>query len=644
MWINQGIWLRVLRLNKLFPIVFAVSFLLLPLDANQNWFKTRKVKDQFEKAVMHYNEGRYAVAETILNKLLDNDPGEYATASSMLLMKTTAHLGRYNEAKAVGRAFLESYPASKYTAEIYLTFGDIFIEEGLYVSAYRMYLRARGISSDEKFIKKVDQRIIKTLTLNIPPGVIEELLALEYNGHNRSILILTKAYAEIYEGKPDECALTLAQIEPDQVPDLYFSLYEQLLLASYRPGNPTLSFAVIVPLSGENQDWGKSFLKGVQESVNLNPVRGRNISYIIYDNRSQAIETIHAIRTLSRDPKVLALIGPLSDPNALIAACSIANTKVPLLIPNSVQNGLTTLSDYIVQLNSNLDTRGRLAAEYAVRYLGLKNIAILAPADEMGQTLTDAFVQELDQLGISPVAVEWYSGTPENLRRQFTAIRRAAWALQAKAKPDEDLLGIEIDSLDAMFDISVEDFFNIQTEDEETLSPSDSNKVVLETIDGIYMPIRPEHLSYIGTQLPMYNLNTVIIGNEGWQNLDVLNQESIGPHLKRLVLITDHFIRGNLIDPQMVENSKYKLSFYQGFDSAQLLLTTLGSTIPKREAILQRLATIDEYRGSAYMYSFAETEPNLNTALQVIQYDRYKFDEVGYFKGDSLVQVQVPAP
>jgi len=634
----------VLRLNKLCQIVLAVSFLLLPLEANQNWFKTRMVKDQFEKAVMHYNEGRYAVAETILNKLLSNNPGKYTTASTMLLMKTTAHLGRYDEAKAVGREFLESYPSSRYTAEIYQTFGDIFIEEGLYESAYRMYLRARGMSADEGFIQKVDKRIKKTLTLNIPPNVIEELISLEPDIYSRSILILTKAYEEIYEGKPDECALTLSQIEPDQVPDSYFSLYEQLLLASYRPGNPTLSFAVIVPLSGENRDWGKSFLKGVQESVNLNPVRGKNISYIIYDNRSRAIETIHAIRTLSRDPKVLALIGPLTDPNALIAACSIANTNIPLLIPNSMQNGLTSLSDYIIQLNSNLDTRGRLAAEYAVRYLGLKNIAILAPADEMGQTLTDAFVQELDQLGVSPVIVEWYSGTPENLRRQFRAIRKAAWALQTKARPNEDLLGIEIDSLDAMFDISVEDFFDIQTDDEETLSPSDSDKVVLETIDGIYMPIRPEDLSYVGTQLPMYNLNTVIIGNEGWQNLDVLNQESIGPHLKRLVLITDHFVRGNLIEPRMMEDPEYQLSFYQGFDSAQLLLTALGSTVPKREALLKRLATIDEYRGSAYMYSFAETEPNLNTALQVIQYDRYQFGEVGFFKGDSLVQAQVPAP
>ena len=67
----------------------------------------------------------------------------------------------------------------------------------------------------------------------------------------------------------------------------------------------------------------------------------------------------------------------------------------------------------------------------------------------------------------------------------------------------------------------------------------DSAKVVLETIQAIYIPIRPEELTYIGTQLPLYNLKTMLFGNENWLEMRLLNQEVIGPHVSGMRVITD---------------------------------------------------------------------------------------------------------
>ena len=56
------------------------------------------------------------------------------------------------------------------------------------------------------------------------------------------------------------------------------------------------------------------------------------------------------------------------------------------------------------------------------------------------------------------------------------------------------------------------------------MSTLDSSKVVLSSIDGIYFPINLDDLEFIGPQVPMYNLETKIIGNNNIE-IDVENRE-----------------------------------------------------------------------------------------------------------------------
>ena len=84
------------------------------------------------------------------------------------------------------------------------------------------------------------------------------------------------------------------------------------------------------------------------------------------------------------------------------------------------------------------------------------------------------------------------------------------------------MINLEIDSLDALFDVDVNDFFSLPNDDEEKMSKSDSLKVELETIQALYIPIGLDELTYLGTQLPFYNLKTNIFGNENWLNIKLL--------------------------------------------------------------------------------------------------------------------------
>ena len=77
-----------------------------------------------------------------------------------------------------------------------------------------------------------------------------------------------------------------------------------------------------------------------------------------------------------------------------------------------------------------------------------------------------------------------------------------------KEESFDEALGMKIDSLDALFDISAEDFFDLPKSEKKKMSAADSAKIILNTIQGIYLPINKADLAYIGPQIPMYNFNT----------------------------------------------------------------------------------------------------------------------------------------
>ncbi len=635
---------KVLLLNKLIIWIGIVLICNALLLSNQSWFKNRSIKEQLKKAVVHYNEGRFATTETILKKILKQEHDNYQSVTWYLMMKADYGLNKIEEARGIARNVLQSYPKSAYVKDVFSCLGDMFVDEGKYSAALRMYLRARSLQSDELFLEKIDRRIMNTLKVNISLPGVDEMLSVEFDLKNRSILLLSKAYGAIFSGQPDDGAQILSGINIDHVPTRYFDFYEELLLATYRPSRKNITIGVVLPLSGEYQSNGTLFLEGLKSAVQAQTEGLRNFSLIIYDNRSRGIETIQTVKMLAKKPEIIAIIGPLNAGNALIAANTLSGSVIPLLIPSSVQDGLVTLGANVFQLNSDEKTRGRLAARYAVQKLGLKNIAVLAPSNEMGHNLVDAFCGELDLLGFAPVKVEWYFGIPEDLQRQFNSIRKTAWDLMPKDDEYAEFLGMEIDSLDALFKISVDDFFDLQKDTEKELSAKDSSKINLDTIDGMYMPIPLDHLSYLATQFPIYNLETQVIGNESWQDLDILNQENIGPHLDKMVVITN---RKEIFYNEILSRAGYHKNnefFYQGVDCVQLLSAVITEDKLDRRTILKSLNSIDEFHGSERIFSFSGEPPNLNKALQVLQYDQNSFSLVGFFKGDSLITSSYQSP
>ena len=613
---------------------------MFSLIFSQGWIQSQVIERKFNQAVENYNEGKYATTSTILKRLLADNPLSFEEPSLLLLLKSQVALNQTEQAKETARVFFAKFPKTIYLVNIMETLGDLYVNESAFESAYRMYHRSRSLSSNFKTTNKIDSKLLKLIKVRLPSSILNEMLILESKKESINIHLLAKANSDMLNGLPDESAIILNKIDPLFLPDIYALFYENLLRRSYEPPSAVLMVGIVLPISGENAKEGEAFLSGFYAGEKSFNKDNQRLSILVKDTRSNDLQAIIDARNLEKMNQIKTIISPLNEQSSLAITSALSNTDLPIILTNTQQNDLSNINSKTFHFNSTLATQGKMAARYAVNQLGLKFLAVVSPADQNGEIQTDAFIKEVDLLGANVVVSEWYSGQPKNLKRQFKNIRRIAFDLLPKEENYDEALGMSIDSLDALFDISTEDYFDLPKKKKNKMSSSDSSKVILSTIDGIYLPINLDDLEFIGPQIPMYNLETKIIGNNNWQNLNILQKENIGPHIKGLSIITN-FTQQNT-DPELY-NGNQQYSFYNGYNVAKLL-TQVDIEDQSRELLNNALRNLDFHKGVGFFYSPSLSNKQINSAFQIIEFDGKGFKHQGVFRGDSLELILTQNP
>ena len=152
--------------------------------------------------------------------------------------------------------------------------------------------------------------------------------------------------------------------------------------------------------------------------------------------------------------------------------------------------------------------------------------------------------------------------------------------------------------------------FNL--EKEESI---DSTKVILETIDGLFYPVSSNALEFVASQVSLSNLETQLLGNENWLNLDLLKQESVSPHISDMLFVSNYI-------PKYLNNSEYDYdpslnnAFHFGIDFSNFLI---NSNFNKSRFILDSSSS---YEGVTRNFDFSNS--NLNQAPKVIRFSNRK--------------------
>ena len=580
--------------------------------------------EKFEEAFQFYKDGRFRLSEQTFKSILSKHRDFKDPVSHLFIAKSQYRQGFWSDARRTCKTFLANYKNSPYEIDIYTLLGDCAFNEDKITLAFQNYLKARKNIFNVAYKNELDQRIHNCIGLGLSEEKIEGMLFRERNNFNRAIINLARSYQAWLQGNSFNMKSMIKEIDTYYLPGKFSNLFGELRkVANENPIRPT-SLGVIIPLSGASKKLGENYLLGLVESHNSS-----NIRLIVYDSAGSGLNTLRIIKNIHKNNLISGVIGPLTDEEVFVLAG--LKLDIPVLIPKLSPEGLPELNESLFFLSPSIKTLAEKTAQLIVKELGFTSVAILSPGYGLNKLKTDFFIEECQQLGLDPVAIEWYMDTPLDLSRQLISIRQKAWELTPQENDHSKLKNLEIDSLDALFDVDVQDFFSLPNDNEKKMDKKDSSKVELETIQAIYIPIGSEELTYVGTQLPFYNLKTNIFGNENWLNIKLLNQKVIGPHVQGLRVVSD-LLSANINEEYGLNSNYYNLAFAQ----MEFFESILGNNYLNKKQLTQELRSQEGYFGANLTIVFSGTNKNENKAVQILQYQNQKMIINGVFDDNKL--------
>ena len=588
----------------------------------------------FNKAIEQFKKSRFNFAADYFQEILIQKKNYEDPVTHLLLAKSQYRGGELDIAKSTCKSFLKKYDDSPYEAHGEILLADIYLTEGMFTNAFKKYIDVRKKLDDLVTISLVDKRIISCISNKINPMQLEGMLFTEENKENELIINLARCYISWIRGNEQDLKMALDQINYQFVPETFLSLYKSLVKASEKTIKNQTTIALILPTSGLDSSSSFSYISGLLDYLLYNP-NGNFVRFEVYNTEGDDIKAFKIFKNVSTKKHISAILGPFDDTQILIASGLVS--EIPILLPKSELIGLADESSNLYFLSPSAKTIAKRTVQLLVDEMSLSKIAILSPGYGLSLKLSKYFIEELNKKGFDPVIVEWYYNKPEDLSRNFKSIRKKAWSLIPKKDINQDITGMEIDSLEGLFDVDVDDFFNLPDEDNsKKMSKKDSAKVILETIDALLIPIEKNELTYVGTQLPMYNLSTLIIGNENWLDMDILNQNVIGPHVQGMRIVTD-------VSRSIYQNNKMAHDYYYSvaYDHYGLINLLASNSNGTRRSFVKQINSLHSYAGESIGIKFGGKNKNENYSTQILEYKNKKMNSIGIHNGDSL-QIRMP--
>jgi len=173
---------------------------------------------------------------------------------------------------------------------------------------------------------------------------------------------------------------------------LTFACKEEIKL--YRVG-------VVIPLSGAADAYGRNVQNGLRlalDDINSKGgVKGKNLDLLIEDDQSDEKAAVQKVKPMLDN--VAVVIGGITSNVALALAPVCQTGKVVLLSPTATSPKLTGISPYFFRTFPSDTREGRVMAEYAVRRMKIRSVAILYIDKEYGQGLTGVFKDRFSEIG-----------------------------------------------------------------------------------------------------------------------------------------------------------------------------------------------------------------------------------------------------
>lgn len=190
----------------------------------------------------------------------------------------------------------------------------------------------------------------------------------------------------------------------------------------------TIKIGGLAPLTGDVSVYGVAVDNGVKmavEEINADGgVLGKQIEYIVYDEKGDATEAVNAYNKLVQSDNVVAIVGDVTSKPTLAVAQQAAKDKIPLITASGTAENITQAGENIFRACFIDPFQGELMASYASKKLEKKTVAIIYNiSDDYSKGLYEAFEAAAGDLGIEVVQVEGYGKGTVDFKAQLTNIK-----------------------------------------------------------------------------------------------------------------------------------------------------------------------------------------------------------------------------
>lgn len=205
--------------------------------------------------------------------------------------------------------------------------------------------------------------------------------------------------------------------------------------AAATAGEPVL-VGVSGPVTGQNAQYGLQWKRGFDlaiEDVNAQGgIHGRPLAYDFQDSQSDPRQAVAIAQKFVSDPRVLVELGDFSSPASMAASPIYQRGKLIQFGFTNSHPDFTKGGDYMWSTSISQAEEQPLLADYVVRTLKLKRVAVLYLNTDWGRTSKDLFVKAAEQYGAQVVAAEGYQPDEKDYRSTLVRVR--------DAKPDSLVL------------------------------------------------------------------------------------------------------------------------------------------------------------------------------------------------------------
>ena len=207
-----------------------------------------------------------------------------------------------------------------------------------------------------------------------------------------------------------------------------------------------IRIGVVDELTGPQAEAGVLVMRGIKlatDEVNVaGGIMGHPIELKVEDNASTNPGTVLAYSKLVGEGNLVAVIGPLRSTQVQAASPTIAKARIPAFIGGSDPSLTRVNNPWIFRVRPNDLFSSKVMAEYAVKVLKAKKIAIVHSTDAFGAGGKTALIDALKALDVEPVTIQGYTNNTQDFTAIVLAIKKSGADMLASYMTNAPDVGI----------------------------------------------------------------------------------------------------------------------------------------------------------------------------------------------------------